>query len=677
MDEIPERHPTVPSTATWSDGMQCWEDSGFDEAGRRHGEYRSFRADGSLRICCGYTQGTPSGRFRIHHPNGDVAREGQLLDGDPHGLVLAYRSDAPSPETLRPCCVPEAARLLHAEYDRGQLLSERFFDAEGRLLLSDGSVAPTRPAVLPETAVFDEINGFWLTSEQRAAGTLLRVYGADARLVREEEFCAEWRACVRWFGRDSRVRQEEHFDEAKRLHGARLVRYVDDEISPYLPLPVAEERSEFEHGEPVGTLELRLHSGETLRYERGPAFGGESEFAHPVFGEREPATTWSALVEELAAARLPRHALCAAARAAVSSNSLQILRRWLAVVAAPVRPERAQELAESLESEERPSVSAILTGLLLGAEPSVAFRLLAKVLPKRGHAAYDFIEAALLLAPEASRSYWIRAMMRLELGRVSEALDDAERLRQDPTSASLSEFVRDYVRIVFPRWRFMPADEAITSSFEGLPEAPQQPLAAIRRSIQIYATRLFYLRQAVSARSDGEPEAAWLPPALPELLPDGPLPLERYSATIVDSSDDGDESSEVEVDETLDLADMPLLQLQACARCEWFGLTWLCWAAGLTSPALPTELRPPANFADAASRIITRAARANDTVTTGGVRARLQGEADFQWEGFAIDSLSPSLAKLVFHEYFEGRALFLWLCFAENRSPFQSDLRRQ
>jgi hypothetical protein len=72
---------------------------------------------------------------------------------------------------------------------------------------------------------------------------------------------------------------------------------------------------------------------------------------------------------------------------------------------------------------------------------------------------------------------------------------------------------------------------------------------------------------------------------------------------------------------------------------------------------------------------IARAARAQDAVCTGGLRARAQGLPGFDWEGYAIDEAPRSLMKVALGEYSELRAMFLWLSFSENSSPFQSDLR--
>ena len=190
----------------------------------------------------------------------------------------------------------------------------------------------------------------------------------------------------------------------------------------------------------------------------------------------------------------------------------------------------------------------------------------------------------------------------------------------------------------------------------------------------VYATRLLRLREAALARLPEGSLPDWLPPALPQLLPAAPLELSRRTATIVDVTENGEESSEVTIDETLALEAASLQTLQVLARADWAALTWLCWVAGLDHVALPEVLTPRQNFAAAASQAIVRAGRIADVVATGGLRARMQGVPSFEWEGFDVDGLPSSYARVALREHVQVRAMFIWLCFPQNVSPFQSDL---
>jgi len=239
-----------------------------------------------------------------------------------------------------------------------------------------------------------------------------------------------------------------------------------------------------------------------------------------------------------------------------------------------------------------------------------------------------------------------------------------------------AEFLRDYVRVLFPDFAFWPAREPPATTIGDLPEAPAQPLAAVRRVVQLYATRLDRLRDAAAARVPGTGIVAPIPDVR-ALLPDGPIELHRFDAEITDQDDEGGGTvaTPVKVDETLDLGAWPLSGLMRLARVEWTALGWLCWSAGLDRIALPAALAPPRTFPAAAGMVLARAARARDVLVTGGLRSLTAGVPGFLWEGLDIDRVPRIFAEMAADEYREARAVFLWLLFEENLSPFQSDLR--
>src|SRR5205814_3384045 len=130
--------------------------------------------------------------------------------------------------------------------------------------------------------------------------------------------------------------------------------------------------------------------------------------------------------------------------------------------------------------------------------------------------ARDFAEAAVLLSPERPAGYFARGLVRLELGDAEGVLKDAVVVGR--TSPEAAEALRDYGRVLFPEWAFWPARERLEGDAGELPEAPTQPLEAIRRTIQVYATRLGVLRTAVRAWLGPRRQPAWLPPDLSALL---------------------------------------------------------------------------------------------------------------------------------------------------------------
>ena len=125
--------------------------------------------------------------------------------------------------------------------------------------------------------------------------------------------------------------------------------------------------------------------------------------------------------------------------------------------------------------------------------------------------------------------------------------------------------MRDYARLLLPEWGFgRPASWATHEGpVEGFPDGPRQPLAAIRRIVQVYATRLRHLRAAVLQRREGPPAPrAGRRPTLTALLPEGPLRAAALRApSITDETDEGSETTAVEIDETIDMRARP-----ACPR---------------------------------------------------------------------------------------------------------------
>src|SRR5690242_13493266 len=98
------RPESVPANATFNAGAALWELGERDDAGRWHGAFTAFRADGSV-----------------------VARA-TYAHGELDGVLSRYSDGAPGEAALRPCCVPPGAREIRARYRAGRLLEEIFYD---------------------------------------------------------------------------------------------------------------------------------------------------------------------------------------------------------------------------------------------------------------------------------------------------------------------------------------------------------------------------------------------------------------------------------------------------------------------------------------------------------------------------------------------------------------------
>jgi antitoxin component YwqK of YwqJK toxin-antitoxin module len=693
MSEAPERHPQIPEGARWVADLDRWEVGPRNERGEREGEFALYRSDdGTLYMRCRYAADRPEGPFEIFHPDGALAREGLYVDGEIDGLVVAYASDGPSPERLRGCCVPAGSARMQARYERGQLLREIFLDREGRVLLSDGTPRPERPATLPPEAEYDEFSRRWVVgASDRQIGALgtWRYYGQDGRLSEESDYEDGRKVGTRLFAADggARLEAELTFDgTGEKRHGAWRRRFVADEDaepSPYADARVREERGAFDREQPVGTWTLHDGAGAVLRVlERGRAFDEAEAQGLEVFGgERRPGAGWRELANGLRAAGRVREAICAAARAAAEAGDAEALRALLAEITEPLAPAECERVTQAALEASEAGVGALLSALVTGGEPAPLLRALASSSKGSTRAALDFVEASLLLV-DRPMTHLTRALLRLEVGDDRGALDDAEAIGVE--SDETAQFVRDYARLLFPRWTFGPLEappEALAEAPNAeMPEGPGQPLDRIRAMVQIYATRLGQIREAVrrtraeQGLADAEP--AWLPPALTDLLPEGPVELRRFSATITDETEEGPETVEVQIDETLPLEGASVTALMRAARASWAALTWLCWSCGVDRVDLPDEVNPPAAFGAALAQTLHRVFRAQDALVTNGLRSMTAGVPGFVWEGMDIDEMPRPFAQMAYDELFEVRALFLWLVSPENLSPFQSDLRQ-
>ncbi len=693
MSEAPSRHPGVPPEAVWRWDLDKWEVVATDAAGNRQGPSRLYREDGTLYKTVAFADGVEDGGFEIFHPSGAVARKGRLVAGELDGDIVATVDAGGQGEPLRSCCVPEPAVEMRSLFERGQLVYERFYDDRGRLLLSDGGLCPDRPAGLPERADYDEGTGRWMIAPDRTAGErFFRHHRQDGSLAEESVIEDGWKTFERRYDREGSVAVEFHSSKDGRKHGDFYRRFDagDDPVaSPYLDARIRQERGQFVADRPVGRWTFLDESGAVVRTVDHGRWGNDGSLppvsAEIFVNEARPPEFYRPLAERMAAEGQVGLALVAAARAAARSGQIEDLVSLLASHTVPLQADPAVELAaktsELIAAQSEPNFDPrieVLRALVGGGDPSDLLRTLSGLVRDQPRASVDLAEAAILLAPERPTGYLARALARVELGDDRGALADASRL--EPVSTESTAFLRSYVKAVFPSWDFWPSADVAASGFsdeviDGVPSSPGQPLDAIRRMIQIYATRLSLLRVAVLVRAPHRDRAAWLPPALPDLLPTGPLALGVRQETITDETDEGTETVTVEIDETLPLEGLGLPTLMRLARGQWAALTWLLWAVGQRQVALPTAIEPPEVFASAAVAAITRYFRVQDAVMTGGLRARTNGVPSFAFHGVDVDELPGPVAEIALEESRELRSLFLWLLSPENHSPFQSDLR--
>jgi hypothetical protein len=335
------------------------------------------------------------------------------------------------------------------------------------------------------------------------------------------------------------------------------------------------------------------------------------------------------------------------------------------------------ETGEALTASTDASVVTILDGLVGGTDPAAAFRALASVLPGSGDAALELVQASLLLAPERRGTHLTRALVRVEHGDEAGARADAAILEEGAPDAA--ESLGRYLGLIFRPFDPFPPAKDVPPPDPQLGETTigvGQSLEEIRRVAGVYATRLGRVRDRLL--SMGVPDdAAWLPPDVIGLLPEGPVPLlrERVTCDLAEDAPPGSDPDVIEVDESFGLEDRGAPALVVTARADYGALAWLCWAVGLDRVALPTAVAPPDRLTEAMQMIVKRHWRAQDRSRTGGLLALTKGVPGFEWQGLQIDFVPSHFTWMVVAEYLAVRSMFVWLASPDALTPFQDDIR--
>jgi antitoxin component YwqK of YwqJK toxin-antitoxin module len=671
----PERPAGVPEAGVWNASVGRWEISRKNERGAREGECLFYRADGSLFSRFHFAADVQDGPFAIYHPDGALARAGSFAAGQLVGMVSAYASKVAGAEPLRACCVPQQAIRLEGLYQDGQLVQEIFYDDQAQPILTDGRPWPPRPKDVPADTEFDEGGARWV----RRRPELAQFWTEGGQLAEEIAYREGVRSATRRFDDAGRLLDGCELAPDGRRHGAFLRRLAPDESGPYADGRIRGELGQYDLGQAVGDWSFLDGDGGLVRaVARGRAFTDGEDATSVAFAADAPApgTAWWATAHALRAEGRVREGLCAAARAAAAEGDPSRLALFLAADVVPLRPELAARRGDALVQSTDVTVCTILEALLAGADAASAFRALAAVLPGAHPASPDFVAASLLLAPERPMTHLTRALIRFQLGDEAGALADAAIVeRESPESA---DSLRAYLQATFRPYDFWPARQVLEPdpTLAGLPAGLVRELGEVRETIAVFATRLMRLRTALRSMIGPEARPAWLPPDLSPLLPVGPVPLRRQRVPVVDPAgeQEGGDGT-VEIDEQIDTDGLGVPALLGLAQIDWGALTWLCWSVGLDGVALPEATVEPPLFAVAMKMIVTRTWRAQDRLATGGLLARANGVAGFEWQGIDIDALPQHLARAAAEEYTAARSVFLWLASPEVLSPFQRDLR--
>jgi len=642
MSETPVRPKSVPADAWWEPSDNEWVLGPKDDDGELHGEVSYWRPDGTLCCRCDHEHGQAHGQSQRFHESGERSQMCSFVRGELHGTRAWFSIEGPSTENTRPPGVPEEVMRSEMDYDMGDVTAVRHFDGDGCRLCADGTRFPDRPASLSSSAWWDERDERW----------------KDGRANGEAEKIGVWE---HW-DRDGLLLQRCAY-EADALHGPGWERVEPDTLR--LPSAVA-ARGAYHEAVRVGPWEF-LDAAEQIV--------GVLDYGEPVGADEElvclddasrPAEAWLDLAGKYGVQRNLGLWLATLGRAAGAAGDVTQLRAAVAARRSPWTTEVAMERAE-----EGDSVGDVIDALAAGADVAACLRAMAIQLDQheRSRAALEFIDAAMMLAPDRADYAFTRGLVHMSLGHADAARADAARLPDEGQRG----FLQLYAKVLFPVFDFWPSREDPHTHYDGLPDAPSQPLPAMLGLIEKYATRVLQIRTAMLEHDGVTQETPWMLPDVSALLSSGPVPLgtDRFETP---DPDDPDEPYVIDIDETLELGDA-IPDLLRSARAEWHALCWLLWSCGVDRLQLPTRLNPPKNFGQAAGMAPTRLWRCRDRVHMRGMGAQSQGIPGFAWNGVDIDELPGALTNMAMFEYQEMQALMYWLTDDEVRSPWQDNLR--
>lgn len=689
----------VPETARWSEDDGEWQWSATDAMGRKHGPYRTWRRDGTLRTIARHDAGKPVDVTWRFHPDGSLFSVGTYVAGSPRGAHHRYANTDEQAERLEPCCVPEGAWQLRQIFRDDGTVERRWFDRGGVRLLDSGAPYPERPTSVPAEASFDERTQTWETglrwTEKGYSGTRRR--WAPNGVLRLIETLVEGKRTgpSHWFDEFGAPGWDAEY-AGDRLSGP----FRNHQVPPsyFLDPALTSYAGAFADDQAVGTWRL-FHADGTVGDQRELGTISSDESLAPVLvDETHPAEHWTKLAEAAFQAGHLNEGLLATARGAAASGDATVLIAALAERALPLAVEAARSSAAELIERAADNVVALVDGLRRGWRAPQLLLAIGKALPERDRAALDLTDAAVLLAPDEPGARATRALLHGSLGEPAAARGEVAAVRAD--SPEQAAFLELYLRAYYPRYDFWPTlalAEPDPNHFGAAADGPIELLretAEVREVVWRYATRLERLRALVMRRLS-RADSVELPDPSP-LLTGGPAPLSRWSFTMSAAEYGGQEEAqalaspgerpegeaapseiELSVDEAhgLDLEGAPLLRILRRMRADWAGLTWLCWGVGLERVGYPEQLVPPAQFARQALLAMERAWRCNDRLNTHGLLALTKGIPSFDWEGASIDQVPEALVNVALEEYLERRAVFAWLCDPANRSPWQDDLR--
>ena len=201
------------------------------------------------------------GPSRCSIPTAASRAQGSFTAGRAEGIVSAFPGAGPGAEPLRSCCVPPGAVRLDLLYEKGDIVQEIFYDADGRPILADGRPWPPRPSGVPDDAEYDEAGTQWA----RRRPELHRFWTDAGVLTSEIEYAKGVRRAARTFDAAGRLAEACEFSPDGARHGAFVRCFPAEAESPYADPRIREERGTFDQGQAVGIWSFLDAAGVELR----------------------------------------------------------------------------------------------------------------------------------------------------------------------------------------------------------------------------------------------------------------------------------------------------------------------------------------------------------------------------------------------------------------------------
>jgi antitoxin component YwqK of YwqJK toxin-antitoxin module len=121
-----QRPEGVPEGAVWLPDEWEWELSDTDDEGKKHGDVKWWRPDGTLVCVANYVHGLAQGEGYRFHESGEVSQSYTFVDDKLHGPRTFFSSDKPTTEQP---VGPGIARAVFM-YDMGTCTSATYYNAE-------------------------------------------------------------------------------------------------------------------------------------------------------------------------------------------------------------------------------------------------------------------------------------------------------------------------------------------------------------------------------------------------------------------------------------------------------------------------------------------------------------------------------------------------------------------